>query len=379
MCSDFKVYLQKAIIAHNFGRLDEAKKLYLKVLRFQPKHPEANHNMGTLARSHYQNKEAEKYFRTALNSKPNVSQFWLSYINILIELDRFHEADTLLKKAEDIGIKPKALDGLREKLREKNFKINNLSMQTISDLVQENKFEEAITASNQLLINSPNSIFLHMAKGNCNAAVGRFQIALKCFEKVLEIEPRNTAAMHNLANCYKDLGHLREAIKNYKILIKFDPSFYEAYYNLGNAFKDSRKLKDAVIAYKKLLRAKPKHYLALNNLALVLKDLGDLDSAIKMYKKAIENKPDYSEALMNQSFAYLAQRNFADGWWRYEYRLKVGQIRLTVADIPSQPQWKPGLKGRVLLWAEQGLGDMIMFSSIIWELYAVVGRINYTG
>ena len=361
--------LEQAISAQKFGQLDEAKRLYSSVLKSQPKHPEANHNMGVLASSVGNKEEAKQYFKTALNFKPNVSQFWLSYINILIDLGHLHEAHSVLKKAETLGVKGEVFQSLKAKIKSKNLEISAKDVQLISNLIGKNRLQQVIQYSNELLLDFPHSIFLHMSVGNCSAALGDFGVAIKSFKKLLTIEPKNVPAIHNLGNCYKDLGELDTAISHYKTLLKVDPTFYEAYYNLGNALRESRKLKEAVTCYRKVLKARPNHYLALNNLALAITDLGNLNSAIKTYDKALKIRPDYPEAVMNQSFAYLAQRNFMDGWKRYEHRLNVKSITLTVAEIPIKPKWKPGLSGNVLLWAEQGLGDEVMFASMIPDLY----------
>ena len=41
--------LQKGIEAHTAGQVQEADRLYTAILKAQPKHPDANHNMGVLA------------------------------------------------------------------------------------------------------------------------------------------------------------------------------------------------------------------------------------------------------------------------------------------------------------------------------------------
>ena len=41
--------LQKAVEAHKAGQVQEADKYYTAILKAQPKHPDANHNMGVLA------------------------------------------------------------------------------------------------------------------------------------------------------------------------------------------------------------------------------------------------------------------------------------------------------------------------------------------
>ena len=38
--------IQQAITAHKEGKLEEAERLYRKILETQPTHPDANHNLG---------------------------------------------------------------------------------------------------------------------------------------------------------------------------------------------------------------------------------------------------------------------------------------------------------------------------------------------
>ena len=41
--------LKKGVEAHKVGQVEEADKYYTAILKAQPKHPDANHNMGVLA------------------------------------------------------------------------------------------------------------------------------------------------------------------------------------------------------------------------------------------------------------------------------------------------------------------------------------------
>ena len=50
---------------------------YTVILKAQPKHPEANHNIGVLAVG--KTEEVLPFFKTALETNPSVGQFWLSY------------------------------------------------------------------------------------------------------------------------------------------------------------------------------------------------------------------------------------------------------------------------------------------------------------
>ena len=41
--------LQQGIAAHKSGKLQDAERVYQAILQSQPKHPDANHNLGLLA------------------------------------------------------------------------------------------------------------------------------------------------------------------------------------------------------------------------------------------------------------------------------------------------------------------------------------------
>ena len=66
--------LQKAIEAHKAGQIQEAGRLYTAILQAQPKHPDANHNMGVIAFSVGKVQEALQFFKTALEANPHISQ-----------------------------------------------------------------------------------------------------------------------------------------------------------------------------------------------------------------------------------------------------------------------------------------------------------------
>ena len=84
--------LQSGIEAHKQGKLQEAEAGYRAVLQIQPKHPDANHNLGVLAISVNKLEEALLLFKTALEANPNQGQFWISYVDALIKVKQFDNA-----------------------------------------------------------------------------------------------------------------------------------------------------------------------------------------------------------------------------------------------------------------------------------------------
>ena len=64
--------LHQGVTAHNAGNLQEAERVYQAILQSQPKHPDANHNLGVLAVSVNQIEAALPLFKTALDVNPKI-------------------------------------------------------------------------------------------------------------------------------------------------------------------------------------------------------------------------------------------------------------------------------------------------------------------
>jgi predicted Zn-dependent protease len=89
--------LQKGIEAHKAGQMQEADRLYTAILKVQPKHHDANHNMGVLAVGVGKVERALPFFKTALARNPSKALFRLSYIDTLIKLGKLADAQSVLK------------------------------------------------------------------------------------------------------------------------------------------------------------------------------------------------------------------------------------------------------------------------------------------
>ena len=115
--------LQQGGAAHKEGKLQEAERLYRSILRSQPKHPDANHNLGVLAVSLNKSEAALPLFKTALDANPNQAQFWLSYINALIKENQFEDAKQAIEQGKKKGLSGDKVETLEKQL---NVSLANL-------------------------------------------------------------------------------------------------------------------------------------------------------------------------------------------------------------------------------------------------------------
>ena len=109
--------LQQGVAAHKEGKLQDAERLYRAILQAQPKHPDANHNLGVLAVTVGKPLEAIPLFKLALEANPKIEQFWLSYIDVLITLERFDEAKRVLLEGKESGVSSDKLDAILQRLQ----------------------------------------------------------------------------------------------------------------------------------------------------------------------------------------------------------------------------------------------------------------------
>ena len=107
--------LRKGIEAHKAGKVQEADRYYTAILQANPKHPDANHNMGVLAVGIGKVQEALPFYKTALEVKSGIAQYWLSYIDALIKLDQIDEVRVALEQAKSIGVKADGLDQIEKR------------------------------------------------------------------------------------------------------------------------------------------------------------------------------------------------------------------------------------------------------------------------
>ena len=108
--------LQQGVAAHKEGKLQEAERLYRAILQTQPKHPDANHNLGVLSVSSGKSAAALPLFKTALGANPNQGQFWLSYIDALIKEKQFENAKEILAQGKKSGLSEEKVDALSQQL-----------------------------------------------------------------------------------------------------------------------------------------------------------------------------------------------------------------------------------------------------------------------
>lgn len=167
------------------------------------------------------------------------------------------------------------------------------------------------------------------------------------------------------------LGRVDDAIAEYQHALNLAPDDQSARNNLGLLYLQHKgKPALAELCFRAVLSMYPNQLEALANLGLALHDQGRVNDELALYQSGLSVQPDDVEIRWNRGLANLSLRNFDAGWPDYQLRFaRRGGRNFDRFDFPnwdgaSLPQ------SRLLVLAEQGLGDEIMFSSCLPDLCA---------
>ena len=274
--------LSQAITAHQQGKLDEAEHLYREILKTDPKHPDANHNLGILLDTLNQITDALELFKTATEENPNIEQYWISYTNALVKENKFNEAEVACRKALEFN------PGSAEVYNSLGIILNNLG-----------RLDEAETNYKKAIELKPDYSQAYNNLGIILDKIGRLDEAETNYKKATELNPNLVETYINLGITLNKLGKLDEAELSYKKAIELKPDYIEAYNNLGVILTELERFEDAEIILKKAIQLKPDYTESYNSLGALLYKLDKIDEAEASFKKAIELKPDYVEAYNN--------------------------------------------------------------------------------
>ena len=361
--------MTRGVRMHMAGEFDLASQLYGSVIKLQPNHADANHNMGVLTVGVGTFQEGLPFFKTALEANPSNPNFWLSYIDALVQLERLVDAKAVFDQAKERGAEGDAFDQLEQRLSSLNG-ANTTAAPISQELGQEQcnildtlKLDQAIRLAmkkskegsledakriyQDVLVKFPKdkraNDGLKVLSGNVTSRAtkvqeppqhqlqslinlytgGELQKALDGVDQLLQKFPNSILLFNIQGASNAGLGQLDAAIDAYNKVLALKPDYANAHNNMGTALKDQGKLEEAIEAYNKALALKPDHIDAYNNMGNALKDQGKLEEAIEAYNKALAIKPDYAEAHYNMGVVLQERGELDAAIDSYKRALKI--------------------------------------------------------
>lgn len=350
-----EAYAQMAVSMAELGHLDAAFGCCKIALEIDPMQSIAHYHKALLELRHDDKQAALRSLNSTLESQPQSSAGWMSKGLLLVNLKDHAAALPAFNRAIELGIKTvdvylsRAL--CHKELRQLDSAINDLEM--------------ALTLDPQ----HPEAL---MTLGVMSQEMGRYEAAVDLYTQVIAQNPSKAEAYSNLGAVLFELNRFEDAQETLRAALDLAPTLVNAWSNMGATLMKLHQYQPALEAFEQVLKLEPLNVEAFCNQGLILHDLLRFEDAMDCYDKALAIDPNCTLALWHQAICLLLQGNFKQGWPAYEARWRHKKLNLTLRDYP-QPRWtgQKSLAGkRILIYAEQGLGDTLQFARFIPQLVA---------
>jgi Flp pilus assembly protein TadD len=238
---------------------------------------------------------------------------------------------------------------------------------TALQLQQMGQLEEAEAGYRKAMRMNPNVALLYSNLGVCVYNLGRLEESIPIYKKAIALDPKLSMAHNNLGVTLSAMSRLDEALDAFTKTIALVPDDPEPINNFGDVLVKMSRFAEGAAALQKALQLRPHYVEAYTNMGTAMWGLGRLNDALTCFRNAIKLQPDVAMAHKNLGIMLLLTNNFAEGWKEYEWRNVADKIRSREYPMPRW-QGQPLPTGKLLIWAEQGVGDEILHAGMISDL-----------
>ncbi len=337
--------LKKGIKHHQAGRWGAAETCYRRSLKAEPRCPQALHLLGLMAQQAGKYEESIRLIGEALALNPDdpdtLNSLGEAYIGQGQTRPASHCYQRLVELLPQSAEAHHRLGKTQERLGE---------------------WEAAGVSYRRALALQPDSPDLHGSLARLQSKQGAFAEAVESCRRALALDPSRHEIHTLMGTALTDLGNYGAAVEALGRALALQPDSGQAVCGLGYFFERKGDLTVAIDAYRNAIMLNPQlssAHLYLGSAQLLRGKLGE---AAECFERVLKLTPDSAEARAFLGLIHLKQGNFRLGLSEYEDRWST-PYGFRFRRKLLQPLWKgESLEGsRILLYAEQGMGDTLQF------------------
>ena len=373
------------------GRLEEAANSYLRAAALDTCDAVACLNLGFVRLEQQRHGEALESLERAASLDPALADAPYLMGRAHDELGQLEDAARCFEQASSInptfaqawrdlgrvrlalGDADRAVHALEAALRvQGDYALAKLDLATA--LLETGRGAEALAWAEAAITALPDEAAAEICRARALHAVGRLEEAVLSCDRALALDPGHVPTLYGRAVVLIDLRRFSEALEN------LDAALARPVQQRGSglapllqarsvALSGQWRYQEAVESARAAVQADPSSTDHWRVLASALQGLGRHDDALEVYRQALACHPEDAQLRWDESLCRLLVGDFAEGWVRHEWRLRAPiYASVEVATQSSAPRWDGDLPisgRRLLLHAEQGLGDAIQFARYV--------------
>jgi tetratricopeptide (TPR) repeat protein len=177
-----------------------------------------------------------------------------------------------------------------------------------STLQCQGRFEEALKTFDKALQLTPDDAKLWTSLGKVLVDLDRLTEALQSFEQALKFNPHNWDATDRIAYVLYRQGRFEEALKHYDLCIKMQPNSALALQMRAASLRGLKRFEESLTDNLRSLELAPDNVETLNNIGDSLRALGRYEEALTWFDRAIRLRPSFVLAFINKGSALVQLR-----------------------------------------------------------------------
>jgi tetratricopeptide (TPR) repeat protein len=347
-------------------RVEEARFAFEWALQLNPDFVEARVNLGNLLQDLNQPDEAVTHYRRALETRPMAAEIHNNLGNALRRSGALEDSIAAFRLALRL-----------------NQHYPEAYVNLAAALLAANSTEEAAHCCEEAIRQNPLLAAAHSNYAAVLLAQSSFGKAEAASREALRLQSEYAEAHHNLGNALRAQGMYGDAVFHYREALRLRPDLEEATRTLSATFLDEAvmlskqcRFAEAEAICRTNLDSDPDDADSYRILGNIYFRQRRLNEAGVCYAAALKLRPEDAGAHYNRALLLLLRGEFEEGWQEYEWRWQRPDARICA---PAQPRWQgEPLDGRrILICAEQGLGDCIQFLRYLPMVREAGGRVIF--
>lgn len=254
------------------------------------------------------------------------------------------------------------------KFLEKSIRINNQQTLVFYNLglayLELNQLEHALQNLLRAKALDHNNAELYNSLGLVYKKQDDYHNSIMNYKQSVKLNPKNSLAFLNLGLALQDQGNESEALSFMLKSFELDKNNWNIHIAISNLYADIGNYEEAMNFCNSALKINYESADIHCNKGIIYHKLKKYDEAIKSYDQSLFYDKNYFRSLFNKSMTLLMQKKFDEGWSMYEYRWKTPS-KSNMLFPKNKKKWEGDMNKSLLLIGEQGIGDQILFCSLV--------------